>query len=132
MTSWTVEWILNEPRLTYNGTWQQERITAAVVYKFHTKHMGSKLRIQDTLRFFIPIIINKGNMEIWESNVIISFSLLASDGFYNECDLRLHTAVPSEHCHKLYFSGQTKNHWPGRCNYINRTTLLPSRGHFIK
>jgi hypothetical protein len=34
---------------------------------------------------------------------------------------------------KYKFSGETINHWLGRCNCIKRTTtLLPSPGHFSK
>jgi hypothetical protein len=34
---------------------------------------------------------------------------------------------------KYNFSGERRNHWPGRCNRIKRTTtLLPSSGYFRK
>jgi hypothetical protein len=33
---------------------------------------------------------------------------------------------------KYNFSGERKNHWPGQCNHIKRTTLLPPCGHFRK
>jgi hypothetical protein len=33
---------------------------------------------------------------------------------------------------KYNFSGERKNHWPGRCNRIKRMIFLPSRGHFRK
>jgi hypothetical protein len=46
-----------------------------------------------------------------------------------------HISPLEEQCHKLKnatFQGRGKNHWPGRCNCIKRTTLLSSRGHFRK
>jgi hypothetical protein len=40
---------------------------------------------------------------------------------------------PPSQLEKYNFSGDRKNHWPGRCNRTKRiTTLLPSRGHFRK
>jgi hypothetical protein len=45
----------------------------------------------------------------------------------------IYIAPLKEHCHNsknTTFLERGKNHWPGQCNHIKRTTLLPSRGHF--
>jgi hypothetical protein len=60
---------------------------------------------------------------------IIEWAILRKINIIRTCHTPRRTLSKLE---KYNFSGQRKNHWPGRCNRIKRTTLLPSRGKFRK